>query len=251
MKELLFNKAYEKFTPDWFENLAAVDQYLYENNRTLREFWDQYIEQFFAHSNKKFKVLDLGCGLGGFSLYLAEKGHEVIGIDISELAIQNANYLANIKNLGNRVRFLKVDITNQTKLGHDFDFIFDSHLLHCLTSDAERKAYFDFIKSHMHGETHYLLETMAFQKGLRTPLEYNFDDNYTLWKSNEDGEEYALRKILPSFELEQEVKANLLDINFLYFHAELTFHVFTEEPDYPIQHLPQTLRLAAKLSSNA
>ena len=247
MKDNLYNKAYEKFTPDWFENLNKVDRYLYENNRTLREFWDQYVEQFFIHKSAPFKVLDLGCGLGGLSFYLASKGHEVIGIDISELAIQNANYLASVKCLNDSTQFKKLDITTQDTLDQKFDIIIDSHLLHCLTSDEERSAYFDFVKEHMNKDSHYMLETMAFQKGLRTPIEYSFDDNYVLWKNDELLGEYAHRKVSPAFELEQEIKNADLAINYLYFHAELTFQLYPEEPDFPIQHLPQTVRLGAKL----
>lgn len=245
----LYNKAYEKFTPDWFENLNKVELYLYENNRSLREFWDQYLEQFFAHKPGPFKVLDLGCGLGGMSIYMAKQGHEVTGIDIADLAIQNARFLAGKNRVEDRVNLKTVDVTTQEMLDEKFDFIFDSHLLHCLTTDAQRSAYYNFVKRHLKDEGHFLLETMSFHKGIRTPIEYHFDENNNLWKQDQEFGELCIRKILPSFDLEQELKANDLNINYLYFHAELTFQVFTEEPDFPIQHLPQTVRVAAKLNT--
>lgn len=250
MNEYLYNKAYEKFTPDWFENLTQVDHYLYENNRSLREFWDQYTQQFFQSNNRPFRVLDLGCGLGGMSLYIASQGHEVTGIDISELAIQNANYLAQVKNLSNKVRFLKHDITKLETLKGDFDIIIDSHLLHCIVEDSQRKKYFKFVKRHLRSDSHYMLETMAFQKSFRTPIEYSFDENYNLYREAQT-EQMAYRKIKPAFDLEEEVKAQDFNINYFYFHAELTFQLYPEEPDFPIQHLPQTVRVGAKLNTES
>lgn len=38
--------------------------------------------------------LDLACGLGGNSLYLAEKGYQVSAVDISEIAIHYLNHAA-------------------------------------------------------------------------------------------------------------------------------------------------------------
>lgn len=250
MKVNLYNKAYEKFTPDWFENSSQVERFLYENNRTLREFWDQYIEQFFANSSESYNILDLGCGLGGMSLYMAKQGHNVVGVDIADLAIQNARYLSQKSSLDDKIDFLKVDVTTQVDLDQKFDFIFDSHLLHCLTTSDQRKAYFDFVRTHLKEDGHFLLETMSFHKGIRTPIDYLFDDDFVLWRTDKDHGELAIRKIQPSFDLEQEIQTNALTINYLYFHAELTFQVFNEEPDFPIQHLPQTVRLAAKLNSS-
>jgi 2-polyprenyl-3-methyl-5-hydroxy-6-metoxy-1,4-benzoquinol methylase len=34
------------------------------------------------------RILDVGCGAGRFALYLQEQGHEVVGIDVSPLAIE-------------------------------------------------------------------------------------------------------------------------------------------------------------------
>lgn len=43
------------------------------------------------------RVLDIGCGAGRHSLYLQEKGHQVLGVDVSPLAIQTAK-LRGLKN---------------------------------------------------------------------------------------------------------------------------------------------------------
>ncbi len=49
-------------------------------------YWPAY--QKAAIRFAKGRVLDIGCGGGRHSLYLQEKGHEVVGVDISPLAVR-------------------------------------------------------------------------------------------------------------------------------------------------------------------
>jgi 2-polyprenyl-3-methyl-5-hydroxy-6-metoxy-1,4-benzoquinol methylase len=247
VKENLYNKAYEKYTPDWFEDQPKVNQFLYENNRTLIEYFDQYFDQFVKDTGIKLKILDIGCGFGGLSLHLRRLGHEVLGIDISNLAIQGAKEIAQARKLlDDKLEYRVMDITQSEQLGDKFDLIIDSHLLHCLTRDDERAAYFNFIKSHLKPDGKYLLETMTFQKGLRTPIEYTFGEDYILYR-NQSENDLPLRIIKTSIDLENEIKSHGLNINYLYFHSELSFQVYPEEPDFPHQHLPHTLRVACTL----
>lgn len=244
MKENLYNKAYEKYTPEWFEDKPRVNQFLYENNRTLIEYFDQYFNQFIKDRGLRLKILDVGCGFGGLSLHLSKLGHDVLGIDISNLAIQGAREIASDTGLiGNGLRFEVLDITKVTNLDEKFDIIIDSHLLHCLTGPRERDGYFSFIKNHINADGKFLLETMTFQKGLRTPIEYTFGEDYVLYRNEKNGE-FPLRIIKSSIDLENEIKNHGLKIHYLFFHSELSFQVYPEEPDFPHQHLPHTLRVA-------
>lgn len=64
----------------------------YLNGRSMKRFFAEY-EEWSASEKKaihyaKGKVLDVGCGAGRHALYLQEKGHEVLGFDISPLAIK-------------------------------------------------------------------------------------------------------------------------------------------------------------------
>lgn len=57
--------------------------------------------------NSETKVIDIACGKGSTSFYLAEKyGCSVVGIDLSEKLIQEANDTCKKKNLNNQVKFL-------------------------------------------------------------------------------------------------------------------------------------------------
>jgi SAM-dependent methyltransferase len=54
----------------------------------LAEFKDWSPREKLASRYVKGRVLDIGCGGGRWSLYLQKKGHDVLGIDISPLAIK-------------------------------------------------------------------------------------------------------------------------------------------------------------------
>jgi cyclopropane fatty-acyl-phospholipid synthase-like methyltransferase len=191
-------------------------------------------------------VLDLGCGLGGLSFYFANKGAQVVGVDVSNLAVTAAQEIASSKKLD--VDFRVADVARSDENLGKFDLIFDSHLFHCLVSGEDRQKYFDFAKRHMGPETLFMLETMIFHKQFRTPVGYSVDEEFVLYK--EVGrDEVPIRKIIPGIDLEEEVKNSGLDIHYLYYHAELSFDVFDEYSEYPRQNLPQTARLAAKLKT--
>lgn len=51
------------------------------------------------------RALDLACGLGSTSVWAAQRGFTTLGIDISPVAIERANELAQRIDVGDRVRF--------------------------------------------------------------------------------------------------------------------------------------------------
>ena len=54
----------------------------------LSEYKDWSLRERQAARYVKGRVLDIGCGGGRWSLYLQKKGHDVLGIDISPLAVK-------------------------------------------------------------------------------------------------------------------------------------------------------------------
>jgi SAM-dependent methyltransferase len=75
------------------------------------------------------RALDVGCGAGVFSVWLAESGMDVTGIDLFPEAIAMAQSLADKR--GVKIDFLTVDMF---MYGSDrpFDLVFDSGCLHSL-----------------------------------------------------------------------------------------------------------------------
>lgn len=83
-------------------------------------------------------VLDVGCGTGELSLFLARHGHEVLGIDLSPTAIQQAKDKANWRRIA--AHFLvwdALDISKFRAADLSFRTVVDSAMLHIL-GDRER-----------------------------------------------------------------------------------------------------------------
>ena len=73
---------------------------------------------------KPCRAVDLGCGAGNYSVWLAQNGFEVTGFDISEHAIKHAQDLAIKK--GVSCQFIAANLLGDLKLYQEnFDFAFD------------------------------------------------------------------------------------------------------------------------------
>jgi len=83
-------------------------------------------------------VLDVGCGTGEHALFFAERGHGVLGIDTSSLAIRKAKEKAAARGL--RVQFLVWNALDLAGLKRTFDTVIDSGFFHVL-SDEDRPAF--------------------------------------------------------------------------------------------------------------
>ncbi|OGS50205.1 MAG: SAM-dependent methyltransferase [Euryarchaeota archaeon RBG_16_68_12] len=86
----------------------------------------------------KGSVLDVGCGTGENALFLADLGHEVLGIDGAPLAIEKAEAKAEAR--GVEASFLVEDALDLRRLQRRFDTVIDCGLFHTL-DDGERPVY--------------------------------------------------------------------------------------------------------------
>jgi SAM-dependent methyltransferase len=86
------------------------------------------------------KALDLGCGTGDSSIYLAQHGWKVTGVDYVPQALAKARAKAVATNAP--VDFVRADVTqlSQEGIGEDFGLIVDNGCLHNM-SDGDRDAY--------------------------------------------------------------------------------------------------------------
>ena len=82
------------------------------------------------------RVLEYGCGPGSAAYYLAERGAQVSGIDISSVAIERAEQAAAEQGQSDRTNFQVMDAEALEFEDHSFDLVCGSGILHHL--DLER-----------------------------------------------------------------------------------------------------------------
>lgn len=79
---------------------------------------------------KGMKILDVGCGIGQYSVFLAIMGADVTGFDISPVGVESARQLARINKVEERCRF---DVANASAMPYaddTFDIIIFHEVLH-------------------------------------------------------------------------------------------------------------------------
>ena len=123
-------------------------------------------------ATKKSSILEIGCGEGQNAIYLLDQGFNVKASDVSAEAVnwcKNAN-----KKYENN--FFVLDILNNN-LTEKFDFILCVSTLHMLVLDEHRKAFFDFIKSHLTDNGIAIITTMGdgIEERNNTDITKSFD----------------------------------------------------------------------------
>jgi len=120
------NKQYEGFHKNSQYQKKVIDP----SNFTYRIILN--VINKFLDSPKK--ILDIGCGVGSLSLYLASKGHRVYGIEISSNAIKSCLESAKKLGLENNARFKIMDFPSKIP-NEKFDFILLIEVIEHLKND--------------------------------------------------------------------------------------------------------------------
>jgi cyclopropane fatty-acyl-phospholipid synthase-like methyltransferase len=79
-------------------------------------------------------VLDAGCGTGENSLYLASRGHAVLGVDGAPAAVATAHTKADERGL--QAEFVEGDALDVATLGKAFSTVIDVGFFHSLSDEA-------------------------------------------------------------------------------------------------------------------
>lgn len=93
------------------------------------------------------KVLDIGCGTGDNSIWLAQSRFQVTGTDTSDLALEKAREKASKANV--QCHFMLVDFLKNKIEGAPFGFIFDRGCFHSFSSESDRRRFAQNIATHL------------------------------------------------------------------------------------------------------
>jgi SAM-dependent methyltransferase len=93
------------------------------------------------------KALDIGCGTGVNSIWLAQKGFQVIGTDTSDIALEKAKEKASKANV--ECAFVFVDFLKNRIEGAPFGFVFDRGCFHSFNSEEDRRRFAQNVATHL------------------------------------------------------------------------------------------------------
>jgi len=104
--------------------------------------------------NKPKTSLELGCGLGRFSSFMAEQGIKATGVDFSSVAIEKAKKRE--VNAEHKPTFIVGDVTNLETIKQQFDVSFDVGCFHCLNEQEQQKYVSEVYRLLKPGATHLI-----------------------------------------------------------------------------------------------
>ncbi|HEX6847177.1 MAG TPA: methyltransferase domain-containing protein [Chitinophagaceae bacterium] len=145
---------YHKNIVDYYEvsENAYKDSWDLNNSLAIHYgYWDEKVRNFSgslrrmneimmetAKIRSSDRVLDAGCGIGGSSIYLAEKvGCHVTGISLSERQIQQARNLAKEKEVEAKVKFEVMNYCATSFPNESFDVVWGCESI-CYADDKEQ-----------------------------------------------------------------------------------------------------------------
>jgi cyclopropane fatty-acyl-phospholipid synthase-like methyltransferase len=107
-------------------------------------------------------VLDIGCGSGDLAIFLAERGRQVIGVDIVEGAIRQAREKAGDlpKKVRRNLTFREADLFGPTSPSGPYAAVVDSGFYH-LFDEGEVEPFLDRLSELLAPAGHYYLLAFA------------------------------------------------------------------------------------------
>ncbi|MDY6857463.1 MAG: class I SAM-dependent methyltransferase [Thermodesulfobacteriota bacterium] len=93
------------------------------------------------------RVLDIGCGTGDNSIWLAQNLFQVIGTDTSDIALEKAKKKASKANV--ECDFVLVDFLKNKIEGAPFGFVFDRGCFHSFSYANDRRRFAKNVSAHL------------------------------------------------------------------------------------------------------
>jgi len=137
---------------------------------------------------KPCRALDIGCGTGANVVFLASKGFEAHGLDISSVALRKAGRRA--ASQGVKCSLHHIDFRNEEKVSKlgVFDLAIDVGCYHSLSNGADRLRYINSLNKVLRKGGDYLLWCFVKEKAIawgppgvdENEVVQNFGENYNI-----------------------------------------------------------------------
>lgn len=80
------------------------------------------------------KVIDVGCGTGRFSFFIADKVEKIVGIDLSKRNIETANQTLS-KKPNSKISFIHTTLSDLISQEHNYDYAVMTYVIHEVNPD--------------------------------------------------------------------------------------------------------------------
>ncbi|MFA1739533.1 class I SAM-dependent methyltransferase [Lysinibacillus fusiformis] len=147
------------------------------------------------------KVLELGCGAGRNAIYLAKKGCSVVGVDLSENALEWAKKRISEEDVN--VEFVCANIFDLDFQQESFDFIYDSGCFHHI-APHRRVSYIEIINRLLKQDGYFAL--CSFEENGTYGGSALTDEEVYLKRSLEGGLGYTKSQLQEIFNFLEEIE---------------------------------------------
>lgn len=141
---------------DWYKKIWTLDI----KQQTWVEETEAQVDFILQHLNlpPSARILDLACGFGRHSLLLAQRGYDVVGVDITSDYIEDARRSAAAMHLSN-AQFIHSDIRN-LHFESEFDLVLNlaDGAVGYLENDVENLKIFDVISRALKPGGHHVMD---------------------------------------------------------------------------------------------
>jgi SAM-dependent methyltransferase len=127
----LYDSAYGNYEADGYR-LVRIETYGEDFGQTSWVTTEESNEiPLLLGLGRDSSVLEVGCGSGGYALFLAETiGCRLVGVDINAAGVRNANHLALARGLAERARFEQCDVSKRLPFDDKtFDAVFANDVM--------------------------------------------------------------------------------------------------------------------------
>ncbi len=132
-------------TEENLEKSYDKESEIYDRTRYECKGGKYYFDMETRHLTKILKygnILELGCGTGQFTVFLAKNGFEnITGIDLSEGMLNKAKKKAKEEGVESKIKFIKMNVQNLDSIDETFDNVIAIRCFRFLGVKALKEAY--------------------------------------------------------------------------------------------------------------